>query len=116
MSEATSNSVACGMRRLRRAVAITRRNAIFVVAFFGSLAWLVQARPDERIFVWWLLSFIIWAAIIRWWIVAGTLAGLFFYQPQLHNVDVEGHVLHVVFGGLIGVCFEALHWGIFGED
>ncbi len=104
------------MRRLLRAAGITRRNVIFVVAFFGSFALLVYTRPDERVVLLWLLSFILGAAILRWWILAGALAGILFYQPHLHDVDILGRVLNVVFGGLIGACLEAFRWGIFGED
>jgi hypothetical protein len=116
MSDVTSESAGRGMRRLLRAAGITRRNVIFVVAFFGSFALLVYTRPDERVVVWWLLSCIIWAATIRWWILAGALAGILFYQPHSHDVDILGRVLHVVFGGLIGACLEVLRWAIFGED
>jgi hypothetical protein len=112
MSELTSKSAL----RLLRGTGIARRNTIFVGAFFGSFALLVSTRPAERFVVFWLISFIIWAAIIRWWILAGALAGLLFYQPQLHNVDIAGRVFNVLSGAFVGACIEMFRWALSGED
>ena len=64
----------------------------------------ILAKPhDDRVIAIWLLSFIIWAAIIRWWMVAGALGGSLFYQPHLHDFDITGRILNVAFGAIMVV-------------
>ena len=113
MADVKTGSAGTIWRRLLRIAGVTRRNAIFTVAFFGSFALLVYAKPNDRVVIIWLLSFIVWAAIIRWWILAGALGGLLFYQPHLHDFDIAGRVFNVVFGALIGACIEAFIWVLF---
>lgn len=86
-------------------------------AFFGSFALLILARPhDDRVIAIWLLSFIIWAATIRWWMVVGALGGLLVYQPHLHDFDITGRILNVALGAImVGACAETFR-SLFGKS
>ncbi len=104
------------MQWFLRSAGITRRNAIFM-AHSDHIRIVVFAKPhDDRVIAIWLLSFIIWAAIIRWWMVAGALGGLLFYQPHLHDFDITGRILNVAFGAImVGICAEAFK-SLFGKS
>jgi hypothetical protein len=86
----------------RRFVGINRANAVFLLAFFLSLAALIVSNANDRIVVLWLISFTAWAIALGWWMVAGALMGLFFHPVQLHVIDVAGTLLYVVAGAYIG--------------
>jgi hypothetical protein len=56
---------------------------------------MIARRPaDERMVALWLLSVIVWGAILRLWIIAGALAG----RPKLQDIDIEDRVFNVLFG------------------
>jgi hypothetical protein len=75
-----------------------------------------EARPaDERMVALWLLSVIVWGAILRLWIIAGALAGVLCNRPKLHDIDIEGRVFNVLLGALAGAGIEALLWAAFAS-
>lgn len=92
--------------RYFKAIGLTRANALFAVAFFGSFAILGHLDPkwDDP----WLFISVGWAILIRWWMVAGLLLGLFLHPIQLHVIDLEGTLLYAASGAIAGFVAEGI--------
>jgi hypothetical protein len=81
------------------------KHVAFLVAFFGSLGALIHSEADDRVVLAWFLLFTAWAIALRWWMVAGTLLGLFFGPVVQRAIDVAGTVFHVIAGAYFGFFF-----------
>jgi hypothetical protein len=96
--------------RYRKAIGLTPANATFIVAFFGSLALFSVSPPEPAVAVLWFLTFIIWAAVIRWWIVVGIFAGYYFFPVQASASNAANVLAPAVAGAILGLTAEVVWW------
>ena len=90
--------------RYLKASGLTRANAIFALALFGS--WAVLQYLPNGCEIPWALLVIAWATTIRWWMVAGLFLGLLLQPIQLHMPDVAGTIGYAACGALFGLAAE----------
>ncbi len=85
----------------RRAIVVTT----FLSSLFGSWVWVVGPPLDNvPAFLLWNLVFIVWAIVIRWWLVAGGMTGLLAsaLTPTLHSDNLGWMVCGILGGVAVG--------------
>ena len=91
---------------MNKVLGMTRASAIFAVAFFGSFGMmLVIPRPEPIVVLSWMILMVVWAILIRWWIVAGLLTGILFSGSSFADTLVS-----ITFGVFCGFVIETAIW------
>ncbi len=96
--------------RYRNAIGVTRANATFIIAFFGSFVAINITHPEPGVVSLWLIVSTVWAIAIRWWIVVGVFAGLLFGPRPGLVAGIGAIIAPAVLGGAVGFMVELIWW------